>query len=222
MCFSAAASFAGGAIISSIGIPTIRRNTDPGQRLFAAIPMIFGIQQICEGFVWIALQSPGHDLILKLSTTIFLITAVVVWRPLFRSPCCSWSRIPDGGVLHILFLFVGIVLSAGHAIGLMVYTVTVQISGYHILYSMDSPSLLARLAVIGYILATIPPLFLSSKKRVNLFGLVIVVAYAVTQYFYREYMLSVWCFFAALASLIIWWAINEPVRIVAPKAPEQP
>lgn len=222
MCFSAAASFAGGAIISSIGIPTIRRNTEPGQRLFAAIPMIFGIQQICEGFVWIALQSPGHDLVLKFSTAIFLITAVVVWPTVIPLSMLLMERDPRRRRLHILFLIVGIVLSAGHAVGLMVYTVTVQISGYHILYSMDSPFLLARLAVIGYILATIPPLFLSSKKRVNLFGLVIVFAYAVTQYFYREYMLSVWCFFAALASLIILWAINEPVRITAPKAPEQP
>ena len=77
MCFSASASFAGGAIITAIGVMTVRTNRDPSRRLFAAIPLIFGVQQISEGFVWVALQSPGYDLMLSISKYIFLIAALV-------------------------------------------------------------------------------------------------------------------------------------------------
>ena len=60
MCFSPEASFAGGIIISAIGVATVRKVHNPTQIVFASIPLFFGIQQIAEGFVWITL--PGHDL----------------------------------------------------------------------------------------------------------------------------------------------------------------
>jgi hypothetical protein len=69
--------------------------------------------------------------------------------------------------------------------------VTVQISSYHILYIMDSPYLIGMIASAGYLIATILPLFVSSKRGSYLFGLIIVLAYAITQVFYRAYLVSV-------------------------------
>ena len=79
MCFSPEASFAGGIIISAIGVATLRKVHNPSQIVFASIPLFFGIQQIAEGFVWITL--PGHDYInlQKISTYLFLIMAQVIW-----------------------------------------------------------------------------------------------------------------------------------------------
>jgi len=51
MCFSATASFASGVLLSTVGAATIRENKEPSRRLFAAIPMVFGLQQLSEGFV---------------------------------------------------------------------------------------------------------------------------------------------------------------------------
>ena len=48
MCFSQEDSFAGGNIISAIGIATIREVHKPSQIVFASIPIFFGIQQIVE------------------------------------------------------------------------------------------------------------------------------------------------------------------------------
>jgi hypothetical protein len=49
MCFSAGASFAGGIIISAIGVITIKKVHKPSQIVFACIPLFFGFQQIAEG-----------------------------------------------------------------------------------------------------------------------------------------------------------------------------
>jgi hypothetical protein len=48
MCFSAEASFAGGAMLSVIGIASSRNISRTKQRLFAAIPLIFALQQFAE------------------------------------------------------------------------------------------------------------------------------------------------------------------------------
>jgi hypothetical protein len=77
MCFSAGASFAGGALITTIGVLTVRKNKESSRRLFAAMPLIFGVQQISEGFVWIALQSPGHEMMQGIAAYIFLFAALI-------------------------------------------------------------------------------------------------------------------------------------------------
>ena len=60
MCFSAGASFAGGVVISAIGVVTIREVHKPSQIVFACIPVFFGIQQIVEGCLWIALPDADY------------------------------------------------------------------------------------------------------------------------------------------------------------------
>jgi hypothetical protein len=79
MCFSAEASFAGGAIISAIGIFTVRKIHKPSQILFASIPLFFGLQQFAEGLLWFTLRSPGDLELQKISTYIFLLMALVFW-----------------------------------------------------------------------------------------------------------------------------------------------
>ena len=79
MCFSAAASFAGSAAISAVGIATQRKVRKPSQRLFAIIPLLFGFQQFAEGILWITLRSGEHPWLQNAATYIFLITALVIW-----------------------------------------------------------------------------------------------------------------------------------------------
>ena len=79
MCFSAGASFAGGAVISAVGVITQRKVKKPEQRLFAVIPLLFGLQQFAEGVLWVTLRSGGGDLLQSAAMYIFLITALVIW-----------------------------------------------------------------------------------------------------------------------------------------------
>jgi hypothetical protein len=46
-------------------------------------------------------------------------------------------------------------------------------------------------------------------KRVSLFGYLIIVSFIITGVFYKEYLTSVWCFFAALVSSVIYLVVRE-------------
>ncbi len=209
MCFSATASFVGGTLLTSIGAMTILKNKEKSQRLFASIPIVFGIQQISEGFVWIGLRSQEHDLTLKVATYIFLITAVVIWPTMVPLSMLFMEKIKSRRIVLCVLLVVGIAVSLFYGIGAFFFNVTAQISSFHILYSVESPPPIAGIASIAYLVATIPSLFVSSKKRIYQFGIIVGIAYAITQYFYMEFLISVWCFFAAIASIIIYWILRE-------------
>ena len=58
MCFSAAASFVAGTSLSAIGVTTLRRAETKTEVPFAAIPLLFGIQQLTEGVIWLTFR---HD-----------------------------------------------------------------------------------------------------------------------------------------------------------------
>jgi len=131
------ASFAGGALISAIGTAAISKNREPAQRLFAAIPMLFGLQQITEGFVWLALQSPGHELLLQVPAYIFLTLALVCWPTMMPLAVLLMERSEKRRRVLYGSLVVGIVVSLGYGLIMLVYEVTAQISNLHILYGID-------------------------------------------------------------------------------------
>ena len=79
MCFSAAASFVSGALLTGAGLATLSRNSIPEQKIFAAMPLVFGLKQISEGFVWYSLQTPGHEQMLAVSSGLFLFAALILW-----------------------------------------------------------------------------------------------------------------------------------------------
>ena len=81
MCFSASASFIAGAALSAVGVATIRLTARKAELPFATIPLLFGIQQIIEGMIWLSFQGqsplPVRTLIL-----IYSLFSHVVW-PMF-------------------------------------------------------------------------------------------------------------------------------------------
>ena len=209
MCFSAGASFAGGAVITAIGVMTVRRNSDPSCRLFAAIPLIFGVQQISEGFVWVALQSSGHDLMLSIASYIFLFAAVVLWPFYLPLSVMLMEKEKNLRRMFIPFLVVGIVVSLYYVTRLLVNEIEPRIMSHHIKYSGNFPQQWALIVFAGYAAATLIPLFISSVRKMWLLGLLMATSCLITGIFFKEYLTSVWCFFAALISIVIYRIITE-------------
>jgi hypothetical protein len=79
MCFSAPASFAGSAIIGGIGAAAQKKVVQPNQRLFALIPLLFAVQQLAEGILWITLASGAYQTLENIATYVFLVPALVLW-----------------------------------------------------------------------------------------------------------------------------------------------
>ena len=52
MCFSVSPSFIASTSLSAIGVATLGTPEGATERPFAAIPLLFGIQQLTEGVIW--------------------------------------------------------------------------------------------------------------------------------------------------------------------------
>jgi len=209
MCFSPEASFAGGVIISSIGIATIRKVHKPTQIVFACIPLFFGIQQIAEGFLWLTIPLPDYILIQKLSAYIFLVMAVVIWPMMIPlSVFYMEENIKRKKILWAL-LALGLTLSTYYIFCLISFSVNPQIMRFHIQYNTGFPKSIALPIFITYLVVTITPLFVSSIKKTHLLGILMFLSCLVTAIFFTQFLTSVWCFFAAIISGVIYWILRD-------------
>ena len=209
MCFSAEASFAGSAVISAIGVAALTKVKKPEQVPFAVIPFIFGIQQCAEGVLWITLKSGTADRLQYTSMYIFLITALIIWPTMV--PLSIWLLEKGKQRRKALagLIAAGGIVSLFYTCCLILYDVYPQIQNYHIAYVDDFPRALVMIAFIIYLVVTITPLFISSVKRMWLFGVLIAISCLISGVFFVEYLTSVWCFFAALGSVAIYWILSK-------------
>jgi len=76
-----------------------------------------------------------------------------------------------------------------------------DISGSHIVYQLGGHR--SPILALAYVVATGLPLLLSSHRTVVVLGVIVLVGSVVAYIFYWEALVSVWCFFAAGASMAI-------------------
>jgi len=208
MCFSAQASFAGGAVITVIGVATLTKIKKPSQAPFGIIPLIFGLQQCAEGVLWLTLKSGHPGPLQDAATYIFLITALAIW-PVFV-PLSVWLLASGKNRRKILagLMITGGIVSLFYIYCLIFLNVQPEIQSFHIQYANDYPGTLVWVVFILYLAATILPLFVSSVKRMWVFGILIAVSCLITGVFFTQYLTSVWCFFAALISIAVYWILG--------------
>ena len=212
MCFSTEASFAGGIIIAGIGIAAITRVHKPSQIVFASIPLFFAFQQIVEGFVWLSLQNPYFEGIERLSVYTFLIMAQVFWPMMIPIAVLHMEENKKRKKILRILVGTGITLSLYYIVCLFTLPVSPKISGYHIEYVQDFPKSLELITFAIYLIASIAPLFISTVKRTYLLGIFMSLSCLVTIIFFTQFLTSVWCFFAAAISLIIFWILRDARR----------
>jgi len=209
MCFSAEASFAGGVIISAIGVVVVTKVHKPAQLLFAGIPLFFGLQQFTEGVLWLTIPNPEYADIRKIATYLFLVMADVLWPTLIPLAVMMMESKARKRKIMKFLLIAGLTVSIYYTYCLLFLNVTPEIMGYHIKYNSDFSKVIAIPAFIIYLVATITPLFISSIQRTRLMGILMFFSCLVTAIFFTQYLTSVWCFFAALISGVIYWILSD-------------
>ncbi|MDN3654230.1 hypothetical protein QWZ08_01255 [Ferruginibacter paludis] len=213
MCFSANASFTAGVVLTAIGIATIKKVQHPRQLLFASIPFLFGIQQIIEGFLWITLPRPGSIIIQTALTHLFLFFAQVVWPVMAPVSVLMLEKRGAGGRgLLKMLVATGVCVSSFLAWCLLFNHVSAQIDGAHISYRQNYPDALGDVGGILYVIATVAPSFFSHQKKMWLLGSSILFSYMISQVFYTHYIISVWCFFAAVISVSVYFITDQVKR----------
>lgn len=198
MCFSATASLIAGGSLSATGVLTIKKVKTKADLPFASIPLLFGIQQIIEGVVWLSF---GQPLLNHIATNVYLLFAFVVW-PIFVpfSVLAMENNQKRKKILHI-FLFLGL------AVGLYLLHLIIvgKFSAHVINKSIAYHSLYTHVfsTVVFYFLVTCGSTLFSSHRIVRMFGIIFLVSAAITTLFFLEAFISVWCFFAAILSILI-------------------
>ena len=213
MCFSAEASFVGGVIIASIGVVTVRKVHNPSQIIFACIPLFFGLQQITEGILWLTIPLSEFVVTQRIATFFFLIMALVIWPSLVPVSVFHMEKLKNRKKILFVMMIAGVLLSAYYIYCLIFFNVNPQIKGFHIQYNNDFPVSLQIISFIFYLTVTIVPLFVSSIKRTHLLGILMTLSCLVTGIFFSQYLTSVWCFFAALISGVIFWILSDSRKI---------
>ncbi|TSC85073.1 MAG: hypothetical protein G01um101413_457 [Parcubacteria group bacterium Gr01-1014_13] len=211
MCFSATASFVAGSALSAVGVATITKAKGKAEIPFAAIPLLFGIQQIIEGVIWLSFGSPLLNTAMTYAYSIF---SHVLW-PIFI-PFSILLLETDRLRKKILYLFFVVGLAVGMYLLYFILAdpVTSQIVNNSIAYL--SPHLYPLWIVAFYVVVTCGSAIVSKHKIINIFGITLFVAFVIAGYFFNETFFSVWCFFAAILSVLVFWYFKrKPVNNLA-------
>jgi hypothetical protein len=208
MCFSATASFTVSSALIAGGVVAIKMAPSGKVIPFASIPLIFGIQQFIEGVVWLSFVNQYYAQWQNAATHSFIFIAQVVW-PLWV-PFAIWLMEEDKKRKQIMqnVLYIGILVSCYLAFSLFTYDVSSSVQEYHIHYDLDYP-LNVNFSGIFYFIPTVIPAIISTTKRVWIMGVINLLSFIVTKFYFEEYVISVWCFFAAALSILVLFVMQQ-------------
>ena len=213
MCFSATASFSAGALLLGIGTLTLRSALATRQRRalpFAAIPMLFAVQQLVEGVIWLSFTQEAARLN-AVMTHVYSFFSHVLW-PAYV-PLAVWLIEPPGRRRHMLLVFA----AGGFAVAvfllyiLMAFPVVSRPTGQHIEYV--SPHFFAAVTITLYLLSTTTSPLFSTHRMVKVFGALSLLAFGAAYTFYAQWFISVWCLFAAILSAVIYLHSAPDTRV---------
>jgi hypothetical protein len=201
MCFSATANFAGSTVLGAVGVVTLTRVKHRREWLFASLPLLFAIHQFIEGFVWLGLDgilSPAvaHDMgaafmlyaqgllpfLLPLSVFLFEPTAQA------RRRMRPFLILGLGTTLYILW-------------ALTAFPTEIFVKANTIVYINRATN--HEAVAVLYVIATCGSLFFSKIRPMIIFGVANLVILLVVMEVKRYAFTSLWCAYAAVASVII-------------------
>ncbi len=201
MCFSAEADFGGGALVALAGVQTLRHVHVRRELIIGSLPLLLGLHQIVEGFVWLGLRgqvATGLSNAAKLAYIVFAHVALPVIVPLglvLLEP--DRRRVRWVWPLACLGMLLGTY---------MLWQVTAFPVGAHVQarcidYTTHTPNdpLIAGL----YVLVTCGPALLSSFRHLRWFGLLALLGVIAAAIVRVDELTSVWCLYAALVSGLI-------------------
>ncbi|HEY9815941.1 MAG TPA: DUF6629 family protein [Candidatus Obscuribacterales bacterium] len=217
MCFSATASFTISAALLPIGGWCINKawQSDRHYLPLAAFPLAFGIQQAIEGVVWLGLDANDSAMVAAAATGFIFFSHGfwLVWTPFMAWMLETRSRLRR---LWQTMTLVGMLLAAYFLVPLVLnpdwLTVTVQERSLtYMLQNLTPYPFLEHLGRSLYISIILAPLLLVNQSAVQGLGWLVFAALVVVSRFFSAGLVSVWCYFAAVASLYVGYLFYQDI-----------
>ncbi len=218
MCFSALVSFSAAAGLVCLGIATIKQTTSKQELLLASFPCLFAVQQAFEGLIWLGKTDLAIDRTIAVGTYGFLLFATFIW--LVLSPLSIYLLENDvnrkrillgltgGGLLLGIYLF-GSIVDRG---------VEPQVFSGNLFYDVRFIPFY-EVCKYFYLAIIALPFWISRSFSLRVFGTSIVGSFVIAQFFFETTLVSIWCFFAAILSGLL-YSIVKDSAILSSKMPD--
>ena len=205
-----------------MGAASIARATQSSTRLFAAIPLLFGLQQFAEGIVWATMNAPAHVALHEVAVVCFLALALVIW-PLW-APLALWHIEPRGIRRRIQrsFFILGVIIAVVAAHLLLRWEPFAVVAGRSIDYQHAKMGVAIPdfVLLLAFAIPTVASFLVSTATMVRTIGMTLAVSLVLAFLIKQEALTSVWCFFAAVLSVMIFVAVTRMDRSPAMAAAE--
>ena len=203
MCFSATANFVGSGVLGAIGIATITEVKHRRELLLAALPCLFAIHQFTEGFVWLGLDSPTGSVLTHDAGAAYVLFAQGLLPILLPLSVFLIEPTERRRLRMTWFLTLGTLLSVYILWGLIAYPLHVSALQHTIVY-LNEISTTTAVAVF-YVVATCGALFFSGFRSLVVLGAANLAGLLVVMEVRRYAFTSVWCAYAAVVSVMIYF-----------------
>ncbi|MFA6339026.1 MAG: DUF6629 family protein [Candidatus Paceibacterota bacterium] len=201
MCFSATASFATSAVLGATGVATLSKTKNRKAYLLSSIPLLFAIQQFIEGLIWVSINS-WPSLTLPL-TRIFLFFALFLWPIYIPMMILLIEPIKIRRIIISFFCAGGAIIGTMFFMNFLQQPEAASVLNHCIYY----PDQVLRSTLLNciYVFIVVCSGLISSRPIIKILSLLVFASSIITYVFYVTNFTSVWCFFAAIISLILFF-----------------
>jgi hypothetical protein len=201
VCFSATANFVGSTALGAVGVVTLTKVKHRRELLFASLPILFAVHQFIEGFVWLGLDGKLSPAVTHDMGAAFMLYAqgllpwllplsVMLFEPTAKARRRMMPLVILGAATTLYILW-----------ALTAFPTEVYVKGNSIVYMNQATNNTA--VAVFYVIATCGSLFLSKIRVMVLFGAANLTILLIVMLFKRYAFTSLWCAYAAIASVII-------------------
>ena len=210
MCFSREASFVLAGTLVVAGTYCVRKaaRVDRSYLPLAVIPVVFAVQQFCEGWVWTGIAR-GDPALTRIAALSYLLFALLFWPMWIPYSMLLVERSPRTRLLLRAMTAIGLAIGLGLLVPAVVEpsSMVVQVSRHSLHYNIADAVVFqafpGELWQALYLLVVSAPLFVSSEHKMLHVGLAVILSAAVTHVFFEHAFASVWCFLAAALSVYL-------------------
>jgi hypothetical protein len=201
VCFSAAANFVGSTTLAGIGVVTLTKVKHRRELLFAALPTLFAVHQFIEGFVWLGLDGILSPTVTHNMGAAFMLYAQGLLPLLLPLSVLMFEPGRKDRRRMLPFVIIGGATTLYMLWALAAYPTQIYVKGNSIVYVNQATNF--TVVAIFYVIATCGSLFFSRVKAMVVFGTANLTILLAVMAFKRYAFTSLWCAYAAIASVII-------------------
>ncbi len=182
--------------------------------MLGVVPLFFAAQQAAEGIIWLTIGMPQHEMLESAAVYTFLAFALVIWPT--WAPLALRSMEPSAERRRVLgwTAAIGALVSVSAAFLLARTQPAARLDGHSITYQFGGGAGVTRHLILlaAYVVPTLVPFFVSTVRWAKIIGGALIVSIAVAVVVRHEALTSVWCFFAAVVSVLVVLAVRPAQR----------